>query len=73
MPYTVADPATGKLEEAEGPKWGTPEARAFWKPVFDGLREILKKRGLEGSLMVGVAGDSVPKKDAVEDLKAIAR
>jgi hypothetical protein len=72
MPYTVVDPATGKLEEAEGPKWGTPEARAFWKPALDGLREILKKRGLDGSLMVGVAGDSVPKKDAVEDLKAIA-
>ena len=70
--YSVVDPATGQVEEAEGPKWGTPEAREFWKPVFDGLRDILKKRVLEGSLMLGVAGDSRPNKDAVEDLKAVA-
>ncbi|HUU21046.1 MAG TPA: hypothetical protein VM389_00795, partial [Phycisphaerae bacterium] len=59
-------------EEAEGPKWGTPEIRPFWKPVFEELRGILRKRGLEGSLMVGVAGDSRPNKDAVEDLQAVA-
>lgn len=72
MLYTLLDPATGALEEAEGPKWGTPEVRQFWRPVFDGLRDLLKKRGLEGSLMVGVAGDSQPNKDAVEDLRAVA-
>jgi len=72
MPYTVVDPATGKLEEAVGPKWGTSEVREFWRPVFDGMRDMLKKRGLEGSLMVGVAGDSQPNKDAVEDLRAVA-
>ena len=72
MPYTIVDAATGKLEEAEGPKWGTPEIRPFWKPVFEELRGILRKRGLEGSLMVGVAGDSRPNKDAVEDLQAVA-
>jgi hypothetical protein len=33
---------------------------------------MLKRRGLENSLMVGVAGDSRPNKDAVEDLKAVA-
>jgi ADP-ribosylglycohydrolase len=72
MLYTILDPATGKLEEAEGPKWGTPEVREFWKPVFDGMREILKKRGLEKSLMVGVSGDATPSKQAVDDLKAVA-
>ena len=72
MLFTIVDPATGKLEEAEGPKWGTPEIREFWKPVFEELRGILKERGLEGSLMIGVAGDSRPNKDAVEDLQAVA-
>lgn len=72
MLFTILDPATGKMEEAEGPKWGTPEVREFWKPVFDGMREILKKRGMEGSLMVGISGDSIPSKPAVEDLKAVA-
>ena len=72
MLYTLLDPATGKLEEAEGPTWGTPEVREFWKPVFDGMREILKKRDLEKSLMIGVSSDSIPTKKAVEDLKAVA-
>jgi hypothetical protein len=72
MLFTAMDPATGKLEEAEGPKWGTPAVREFWRPVFDGMRDILKKHGLEGSLMVGVAGDSQPNRDAVEDLRAVA-
>ncbi|MHC4915460.1 MAG: glycoside hydrolase domain-containing protein [Planctomycetota bacterium] len=72
MPFTILDPATGKLEEAEGPKWGTPEVREFWKPVMDGMREILRKRGLEKAMMVGTAGDSRPNKNAVEDLKAVA-
>jgi len=82
MLFTAVDPANGKgvgavrepplPVEAEGPKWGTPEVREFWKPVFDGMRDILRKRGLEGSLMVGLAGDCVPKKDAVEDLRAVA-
>jgi hypothetical protein len=72
LPYTIFEPATGKLEEAEGPAWGTPEVRVFLQPVFDGMREILRKRGMEASLMAGVAGDNRPNKDAVEDIKAVA-
>jgi hypothetical protein len=70
--YTILDAASGKLEEAVGPLWGTPEARTFWKPVLEGMTAMLQKRGMEQSLMVGVAGDSQPNKDAVEDLKAAA-
>ncbi|KKL47563.1 hypothetical protein LCGC14_2334280, partial [marine sediment metagenome] len=72
MPFTILDPATGALSEGEGPRWGTPEIREFWRPVFEGLRGILKKHGLEGSMMVGVAGDSRPGKKAVADLQAVA-
>jgi hypothetical protein len=72
MLYTIFDPARDKLEEAEGPKWGTPEVRTFWQPVFDGMRAMLRKRGMEDSLMLGVAGDWQPSKEAVEDLKAVA-
>ena len=72
MLYTILDPATGKLEEAESPRWGTPQVREFWKPVFAGMQEILKKRGLEGSLMVGVSQDCIPSKAVVDDLKAVA-
>jgi len=72
MPITVVNPASGALEEAVGPKWGEPAVRTFWKPVFDGLREILKKRGLAGSIMVGICTDQRPRQDAVDDLKAAA-
>jgi hypothetical protein len=70
--FTVVDPKTGNLEEAEGPKYGTPEARRFWKPVFDGLRKVLQDRGLEKSMMLGVLGDSVPSREAFADLDAVA-
>ena len=56
---TELDPATGELKELKPPKWGTPESRAFWKPVIDRMREILAKRGLENSMMYGYLADGV--------------
>lgn len=67
-----AGPATGKLEEAEGPHWGEPAVREFWRPVMDGFRALLAKRGIEGAMMLGVAGDTRPTKEAGEDLLAAA-
>ncbi len=69
--FTILDPKTGRLEEGVGPEYGTPELREFWKPVFAGLREVLRKRGLEGAMMVGIAHDSRPSKATVEDLAAL--
>ncbi len=71
-PFTLLDPATGKMTEEEGPRWGTPEARAFWKPVVEGLRKRLAERGLEKSMMWGLASDRRPRKETVEDLRAMA-
>jgi len=54
----------GKLHEAEGPEWGTPECAALWKPVFDGMKKLLRKHGIpEKCLMLGATGD-VPVTDA---------
>lgn len=72
IPFTILDPASGELTEAEGPKFGTPQVRQFYKPVFEGIGNILAKRGMEKSLMVGTAGDSRPLKEIVEDFRAIA-
>jgi hypothetical protein len=69
---TLLDPASGKTERMDAPRWGTPEAVTFWKPVIDGMRERLKARGLEGSMQIGVALDHRPPKTAVADLKAAA-
>jgi hypothetical protein len=66
-PVTLLDPATGKTETIEGPVAGSPESEAFWKPVMDGLHEMLAKRGLgDETFMIGVAGDARPNKEAVE-------
>ncbi|MFW6157756.1 MAG: glycoside hydrolase domain-containing protein [Planctomycetota bacterium] len=72
FPFTVVDPKTGKLTEERGPTWGDPKIREFLKPVFDGLRRMLEERGLAGSMMVGIASDKRPEKDAVADLAAVA-
>ncbi len=71
-PFTVLDPKTGALSEEVGPRWGEAKTREFWRPVFAGMRDILRKRGLEKSMMVGICGDRRPSKAAVEDLKAVA-
>lgn len=72
MPITLLDPKTGERSPANGPKWGEEGIREFWKPVFTKLRAVLARHGVEGSLMVGIAGDRRPGKDAVEDLAAAA-
>jgi RNA polymerase sigma factor (sigma-70 family) len=69
---SVLDPKSGTLTCLQAPRPGTPESKAFWKPVFAGLRELLKKRGLEKSMMVGLAGDMRPNKEIVGDLQAAA-
>lgn len=70
--FTVLDPATGRLEEAEGPKWGTPECADFWRPVLNGMRERLVKRGLGESMMLGISGDFSPTQDALDNFAAAA-
>jgi len=55
---TELDPKTGELKELLPPKWGTPEALAFWKPVVERMREILARRGIEKSMMFGYIAQS---------------
>jgi len=50
---TEWDPKTGEWKDLLPPKWGTPEALSFWKPVLDKLRQFLASRGLQDSMMFG--------------------
>lgn len=55
------------------PDPSTPEAETFWKPVMDGLHEMLRKRGLDDeSFMLGVAGDVRPGKIHTELFQKVA-
>jgi glycosyl hydrolase family 123 len=68
MFFTELDPKTGVLTEAKGPTWKSPDIGAFWKPVFDGIRERLAKRKCVGGMMLGIAHDTRPTKECVEML-----
>ena len=74
FPYTLLDPATGKLSDAEGPSWDEAEAiRAFLKPAFDGIRERLDRRGITpDALLLGTGHDVVPSPACQEALKDVS-
>ena len=69
---TALDPATGNVSDFAPPAWGTPEARAFWKPVLKEVRRILAERGLEKSMMFGIASNNTVKAECITDLKTLA-
>jgi Glycoside hydrolase 123, catalytic domain/Glycoside hydrolase 123, N-terminal domain len=60
----------GTLKAEEGPVWGTPESRKFWKALLGSVRQRLEKRGLGKAMMVGISHDIIPSKQCVSDLKA---
>jgi hypothetical protein len=68
---TELDPQTTRLSEFTPPEWGTPEAQVFWKPVIDDVCKILAKRGLEKSLMFGMAANNWVQRQCCQDLKTV--
>jgi len=72
---TEFDPATGNLKNAKAPAWGTEEARAFWRPAFEGLRKILAKHSMEKSMALGyhAGGGNGPcaTKECIRDLNEV--
>ena len=72
LPYTQVDPATGLTSQPSAPLWGTPEARAFWKPVIEALREALARRGLGKSMFFGTGTHGYVGPKCVADTQALA-
>ena len=66
--YTLWDRKRNKLKKRKGPAWGTPASRKFWKKFTDGVVPMLKKHGMEKSLLFGLIGDSRPTKTAMDDI-----
>jgi hypothetical protein len=65
--------ADGKLTNFPAPYYTTPEAGAFWKPVCDGLKARVAKRGWkETEMLLGHPWDSWPQEEAVEFLQQAA-
>ena len=54
---TVLDRKTGKVKEMEGPKFGTAESLAFWKPVLAEIHKRMKRRGWLDAMVLGRGSD----------------
>ena len=68
MQYTLWDPKSGELKKRTGPAWGSVESKDLWRRFNEGLKPVLEKRGLTGSMLFGLIGDSRPTKQTMDDI-----
>ena len=66
---TALDPKTGRLSTIHLPRFEDPAAKAIWKPLFDQLHERMAKRGLEKTMVLGMASDQWPNKEEMTVLE----
>ena len=71
-PVTVVNPATKEANQVRMPRWEDPAAKALWKPVFDGIRQRMKARGLEGAMMLGQVSDRLPSREETAALNELS-
>jgi hypothetical protein len=57
---TLLDPKTGQTSTFNLPRFEEPTALAIWKPLFDRLHKDMAKRGLEKTMLLGMASDLWP-------------
>ena len=69
---TRLDPATGKTEVLTLPRYAESAGRSAWRPLWAELRRRLARRGLEGTLLLGMVSDLQPDKDDAEALKDLS-
>jgi hypothetical protein len=66
----VVDPKTGATTEADAPQLSDPDAESFYKPLLDGLKGLVEKRGWPASCVVlGLGGDLRPSKNIGERVR----
>jgi hypothetical protein len=69
---TAVDPATGKVETINLPRFEDPNSKAIWKPLFDELHKRMAKRGLEKTMLLGMASDYYPSKEELTTLEEVS-
>ena len=69
---TVLDPRTGQSDSVYLPRFDHPSARGLWQPLLRELRNRLKRRGLEDSLLLGMMSDAWPTRQEAEFFKEIS-
>ena len=71
-PVTVLDPATGKTETVLLPQYRDPASKALWQPVWDGIRQRMRQRGLEQAMMLGTLTDWYPAPEDATVLRQLS-
>lgn len=63
----VFDPQTGEISDSQVPAIGAAESEKFWKPLLDGARALVLRRGWsDRTIMLGLGGDIRPGKKTAE-------
>jgi hypothetical protein len=58
---TLLDPASGDMTELAAPRIDDPAGEPFWRPVFDEVRAIVRRRGWpDNVIMIGEPHDGRP-------------
>jgi hypothetical protein len=65
---TALDPKTGQTSPFNLPRFEDKAAFGAWKPLFDLLHKDMAKRGLEDTMLLGMASDMWPNKDEMVTL-----
>jgi len=69
---TELDPQSGRMAPMEAPHFGEPGSEAFWKTMIEGVRRIVKARGIDDRfLLLGEPFDSRPLETVVNFFKRI--
>lgn len=76
MPNVIVpllDKKSGEVSEMKGPPYADPEAVGFWKPVLEGCRDRLKKRGVsDEAIVLGIVPDSTPAPKTIDNFYSAA-
>jgi len=69
---TVVDPATGKTEKLHLPHYTGRRCKAMWKPLFERLRQRMKRLGLADRMLLGMMSDARPTSEEIAFLNDVS-
>jgi len=70
---SALDPVTKEVGDIFLPRYEDKASRALWEPMFSGVIERMKKRGLEKTMMLGTMPDLWPNKEEVAFWNGVAK
>ena len=67
---TLLEESTGRMSDMPAPRFGENGDEAFWRPMLEGVRQVVRKRGWSDRVIVlGEGGDVRPSRQTGELLR----